>query len=1071
MKKKCILIFLLLGLVFNSFSQTTVIQGKITDDTGVGIPGAFVKHKQSNENAVADADGNYSIKIQNPQNAILIFSSIGFTTKEVGIENRININIELLNSVSKLNEVVITALGISREAKSLGYSRQGVNVEELTEARDPNIANMLAGKIAGLQLTTSGQPTGSSRIILRGVNSLTGENQPLWVIDGVPIDNTDGEIDDLDYGNGISNINPDDIASLEVLKGPNAAALYGSRAANGAILVTMKKGVDKGKFIGVSFGSNFMMSSVYQHLGYQNIYGEGNALRFVQSLNQIDPVLGVYRQGTFARSWGAPMLGQPYATFAGNIRTYVPQLDNIKDLYQTGFRATQNLSISKSDQTSSFRLSYTFANGNDVIDKQNLVKKHNVSLSASKDLRSYIKIETRLQYSVEGVQNRTSRALSPSSPLTTNVYLVRSVAANDFQPYKDENGKSFGRPLVGFDNPYWLINENYNEDDNSRIIGGITATIGITKFLKFRGQITADVQNGDGFVYRERDGIASPNGSYASYVQNIQNWNKEGLFMFKTTLSDFTLSANLGGNLRTSNTTRNTSSTSTLAAQDVMNISNAGGFVINRESISRLSVNSVYGTSTLGYKGYLYLDITGRNDWSSTLPKSNWSFFYPSVSTSFILSEAFELPELISYAKIRASVAKVGNIARPYNLFSAFNYGGNFNGTAYVDFDDTFRKKDLKPEQTKSTEMGIELNLFKKRISFDGTIYQTSTVNQIFASQVPSETGFRSSLINGGEIQNKGIELSLNSQVIKGKKFSWNLNLNYSMNRSKVIELAPGIDRFTLGNFGSLTVNAVVGQPIGVILGNDSYKATTGEVILRTNGIPYVQSLTNLGNFLPDWLGSVGSNFKYKSFDLGLNFGVKMGGDLFSFSNFTANTTGNTIQSLAGRDDWVFSTLVLGETGNELRGTTQINGLPYPDAARSKGIFYQGFYPLLDANGQIVYDANGRMMPGIKAQTYLLPQTYWQNTLQVQGENLFDASYIKLNQLILGYTLPAKLIKKTPFQTARLSLVGRNLWILYSNTPKGIDPESASSTGNLQGIENGGSLPYSTYGFDLKLTF
>jgi outer membrane receptor protein involved in Fe transport len=411
-----------------------------------------------------------------------------------------------------------------------------------------------------------------------------------------------------------------------------------------------------------------------------------------------------------------------------------------------------------------------------VIEKQNEQKKHNISLNASKNLNPQFKIDTRLQYSKDDVQNRTLRNLNANSPMATNVYLVRSIAIDDLKPWKDANGASYSLPFIGYENPYWNIYENYNEDTKSRFIGGLTATIGITEFLKFRGQISSDLSNGSGLAFIEKGGIASPTGSYRNFTQDNKIWNTEGLFMYDQKFSDFSITANFGGNLRSSNAYRTTAAVSTLAEQNVMNLSNAAGFIENDELLTRAKVNSLYGSTNFGYKNYLYLDLTARNDWSSTLPKSNWSFFYPSASLSYVISDALKLPKAISLAKIRGSIARVGNDADPYNLFSSFNYSGSFNGLSYVTFDNVYKNQNLKPEITTSTELGLDLDFFNRRLTLNGTVYKSSTVNQIFSSLVPSESGFSRSILNAGEIENKGIELSLLAKVFKGKRFSWDLN-------------------------------------------------------------------------------------------------------------------------------------------------------------------------------------------------------------------------------------------------------------------------------------------------------
>lgn len=1074
MKLKILMFLAIICMALVTQAQESIVTGKISGISGA-LPGAGILLKDSNTNTITNSDGEFIIVVPNVKTAVLIVSYVGYINQSVNVAGQLNLNIKMDEDVTALKEVVVvTALNINRKSKSLGYSRQSVDVDEMTRATDPNIANLLAGKVSGLQVITSGQATGSSRVVIRGVNSLTGNNQPLWVVDGVPIENTDGQNGNLDYGNGASNLNPNDIENLEVLKGPNAAALYGSRAANGAILVTTKKGKINSKYFGVSINSNFMMQTISEFPAYQNIYGEGGNGRIATGgINSLDPFLNVVRMGTNTVSWGAPMLGQPFSTYAGTLKTFDPQPNNISDLYKTAFTSTQNVSLDKSDKISSFRLSYTLTNSNDILENQNFRTKHNIAINSSREFKPYFKIDTRLQYTNDLVRNRVFRNMDVNSPMNSHIYLTRSTAVSDMIPWADEYGNAFNSTNNNsLENPYWLMNENYNEDSNNRFIGAVTATLGIVKGLKFRGQVAPDMTFGNGFVYIERGATRNRFGNFRNFTSNNQTWNTEGLFMYNQKINKFALTANLGGNLRSSINYGAASSIASLAEQNKMTISNTSGIAFTQESSVRYKVNSLYSTATLGYNDFLFLDLTARNDWSSSLSKENRSFFYPSASLSFVFSEKFPIPG-IQFGKFRASIAKVGNDPNPYSLYSNYNNVGSFLGIALADYDDVYRLNSLKPEITTSSEFGLELKFLKGRLSFDGTIYNSTSKNQLFQAQKARETGFTSFLMNAGEIYNEGAELSITGKIIKNRDFSWDLVANWSTNKNKVIELADGIQRLQIGGSINMSVNAEVGKPIGTLRGNDIYRASTGEVIINpSNGRTYFDQDVYLGNYLPKWLASLGSTFKYKNFDLNLNFNMRWGGQIYSSSNHKANQSGNTIASLEGRDEYLFSSLILGESGNELQGYTQIGGYAYPDADRKKGIMTEGNYPLLDENGAIVYDANGRIMPGGKAQYWANPQVYWNFMDNRNSINIFDSSFIKLNQLIFGYTLPSKwLNKKTSLQNAKISLVGRNLWIIYSKTPKGIDPESSNSTGNAQGIEAGGSLPYATYGIDFKISF
>lgn len=1082
MKKKLLLFLLAWCAICATYAQT--ITGKVTDENGQTLPGVSVSIRQTNRGSTTNALGEYSISVNDANTAVLAFSFIGYQSQDIKVSGRSIVNVQLAPAQSKLDEVVVTALGITRQSRSLGYSTQKVGVDEMTEARDVNITNLLAGKVAGLQLTTTGQPGSSTRIVLRGENSLTGNNQPLWVVDGVPISNDMGDSrgDNLDYGNGAADLNPDDIASIEVLKGPNAAALYGSRAANGAILVTTKKGKVGDKNLGVSVNQNTMIYTITEFPAYQNVYGEGRNSRLVADVNLIVPGTGAVNMGSYSPSWGAPMLGQPYNTYGGQPSNgYYPQPGNVKALYKNSITNISNISVSKADDVSAFRASYTYTRGNDVLENQNLSAKHNVNLSGSRKLGKLITLDTRILYTYEKVKNRTYRNLDPSSPMATYVYLPRSVDLSGMIPWKDAAGNAiqYGQ-LTDTENPYWSIYENQNEDAHNRLIGGLTATVRLSSWLNFRGQITGDMNFANAYQYKELGGRRTPNGYYGNSMQNVQNWNYEGLLMANRQLSpDFKLAANLGTNLASNNALSRTASINALLNHNMPSISNTRAVPVTNESLVRSRVQSIYGSATLGFRNLLFMDVTGRNDWSSTLPKGNNSFFYPSVSGSFIFTELLKDQRILSYGKLRASWAQVGNSAPAYFLQNTYTTPGTgvlFLGNPILFYGTQLKNADLKPEQTVSREVGIELT-FLDRLNLSATVYKSNSTNQIIQAQTPPETGFTTRVVNAGEMTNKGIEISVDGAVLRKKNFSWNVFANWSMNRNKVLSLVPGVDRLQLGQNLGVTVNAQVGQPYGLLLGNAPYMVGDTVLVNPTNGRLIIEANQSLGSYRPDWLGSIGSNFKYGRFDLSFLLTTKWGGRVYSASYGRANFAGTTIASLEGRDDYFFSSVILGENGNERQGIGQTVGTtvtPYIDAARPKGRQYKNsYFSLTDpVTGAIIYDKNGRRIPGkpnnIWAEPQLLAGDY---VLNNTPDITFDATSVKLTELIFGYTLPPQVLGRTGIKSARLALTGRNLWTIYKKTPQGIDPDAANSTGNAQGIEAGGSFPFAQFGFDLKLSF
>lgn len=1061
-----------------AFAQKATVKGKVLDENNQPLPGAAVYIKGTGTGVLSLDDGSYTIQVPDQSKNILVASYTGYFSKEAAVNGITTHTFLLLRNAVKLKDVeVVSALGLSRQSKTIGYSQQSVDPERLTEARDVNIAAALAGKVSGIQVTTSGQPTGSVRIVIRGDNSITGNNQPLWVVDGVPIDNSMGDgRNNLDYGNGAADLNPDDIANIEVLKGPNAAALYGSKAANGAILITTKKGKSKEDgSLGVSVNQNMMWYTISEYPAYQNVYGEGNAFRTVQNTNNIVPGTNAINMGTGTRSWGSPMLGQPYNGYDGKPHGYYPQPNNIKDLYQSSFTNVTNVSVGKSDERSNFRASYTYTDGNDVLAKQNVRKKHNFNLNSSRRLGKKVNLDARLMYTLDKVKNRTFRNMDPQSPMNAYIYMLRSIDEKALSPWRDAAGNAFsyGAQGDGYENPYWAIYENENEDIKHRVIGGTTLTIDLMEGLKFRGQISIDLTFGSGFVYREPGSRQSKLGSYSQFTQQNQTWNTEGLFMYtKKWGKEFSLNVNLGANFMSANQLFRQASVSSLLNHDMPSIANSNAYPVAQENLGRNKTHSVYGSATVGFRDFLFLDITSRNDWSSTLPEANRTFFYPSVSGSFLFSQFLpEEQDIISYGKLRASWARVGNDASAFNLQSMFNYGGLFLGNPWLDFENLRKNPALKPERTTSMETGVDISFFKDRLSVSTSFYKSNTVDQIMRAQVARESGFTEQIVNAGEIQNTGVELSIKGTPIRSKKFTWDVMLNWSKNENLVVSLTPGVNRYTLGSWYVMTSNAEVGKPYGVLRGNAAYYSGDTMMINITNGRPYFEPNGYLGNFRPDWIGSISNTFKYKGFDLSFLVTVKWGGDIYSVSNHKANVTGNTIQSLLGREDFYYSSLILGESGDEQNGIG-LFGNSYQDKNRPKGIKYPGYNPVLNAQGAPVIGKDGRYIALKPNESWQSPQAYWQNMDNDMGNNLFDASNIRLSEVVMGYNFNGSNWLRNKFiRGARIALVGRNLWTIMKHTPRGIDPEAANTTGNAQGIEQGGSFPYATYGVDLKFNF
>lgn len=1076
----CLTLLMVTVTIFTqAYGQTLNIKGIVTDDNKKPMNGVSIMIKGTATGVATKSDGSFSLNVNSAEDLVLVASHSGYIRREIPVTGAAIIQIVLSPIAQNMDEVVVvSALGLTRKAKSVTYSSQSVDADRLTEARDVNIVNGLMGKVAGLQVTTTGQPGSSSRVVIRGEGSITGNNQPLWVVDGVPIANNISERNNLDYGNTAADLNPDDIESIEVLKGPNAAALYGSMAANGAILVTTKKGKPGDKSLGVSLNQNMMWYTITEFPAYQNIYGEGGGGRLVGNANQLFPGTGGINMGTNERSWGAPMLGQPYNDFAGKPIPggYSPQPNNITDFYKSSLTNTSNIAISKSDAVSSFRLSYTYTKSDDVLQNQNKRNKHNLNLYATRKLGNKVTIDARLLYTMDDMKNRTYRNLNNSSPMSAYIYLARSANLSAFTPWKDANGNAAG--TGGFsntENPFWMIYENENGDTRNRYIGGVTATVELAKGLRFRGQATGDIGTFQGFEYRELGGLRQRDGFFSNRMQEERNWNFEAMLQYNRKFgTDFTLNANAATNIATYNAVIREAFMDRLLVHDKPSMANANTTPRASESLGRRQVGSVYGNATVGYRDFLYLDVTGRADKSSTLPKENNTYFYPSAGLSFIFSNFIKNKDLISYGKIRASWAKVGNSAPPNSLTTNWSNGGLFLGNPTFNFATRLNNFELQPEQTVSREIGVELGLFKQRVNITATVYQANSTNQIITANTPTETGFQQRVVNAGEMRNRGIELTASVNVIRKKNFSWDIRANWSKNDNLVISLVDGVPTLNLGSNLGATINAVVGKPYGVIMGTIPYYV--GDTMLvQSSGRLYPDVNKYVGVYRPDWLGSIGSTLRYKAFDLSFLVNVKWGGSLYSASYGRANGQGTTLESLEGRDEWLRSILILGENGDERMGIGQQVGstrVPYADD-RKKGRKYPlSYFPLLDANGVAVLDKNGRMMVGKPNNIWSEPQLLAGDFTVNNTEYItYDASAIRLTELVFGYTVPTKVFKNGFIKGVRAAIVGRNLWLIYRNTPRGIDPESANTSGNAQGIESGGSFPYAQYGFDVKVNF
>lgn len=1031
----CLLLFTALFITCLQAQQVN-ITGKVTaavDGTPLqGVTVAVNSSAGEKSAVITNPKGEYTIAV-NSRAKELIFSYVGMQTVTERINNRTVINVTMSVQTGDLEQVVVTALGIKRETKALTYSQQGVDMNELNETKGTNIINSLSGKVAGLQVVPAGFNTGSARVVIRGNTSLTGNNQPLFVVDGMPIDNAAGDAGSLDYGNNAADINSEDVESIQVLKGPNAAALYGSRAANGVILITTKKGTNKFK---VTLNSTVMSQKLVEFPEYQNAYGVGTSF-YIDNTHRIPMASVNYR------SWGSPMMGQPYVALNGETKPYLPHPNNVQDFYNSATLITNAVSVEGGNAMNVYRLGYTNYNGTSVVKGFNEAKKHNLEFRLQNNFASWITLDSKIGYIRDIVDNRQYSNANGRNPTNLYGHMARSTDLPELLPYKDEaTGMEIGTHR-NFSNPYWVINENPNKDVKDRVIATFSPEIKLTSWAKFTGRLGADIYWWDGYEFNNIGSVVASNpfGFMRTFNTKQQNFNVEGIFSLNKKLNDFSIVTNLGASSFSSDYERREERINSLLQPGLINLSNAREYPLVSQNMRSKQINSVFGSASFGYRNFAFIDVTGRNDWSSTLPASNNSYFYPSIGGTLILSDLLHMNnKIVSLAKLRASVAVVGNDTDPYRLDQTYSFNGFLNNAPLASLSTTMNNPDLKPERTSSYETGFDLRMFKNRLSLSGTYYNSSTTNQIITAQLPTSSGYQQRIYNAGRIDNWGYEAVASGKIVDGKKFKWESGINFSKNNSKVVELIEGIDRFQLNNNSSyIYVYAEVGKPYGNMRGLGVARDSIGRRLIEDGGNLLIKDNDReFGPSTPDWLAGFNNSFRYGKFDVGFLVDVRMGGMLYSGTYSRMLTNGVVAETLYGRDDYYMHSVIFGESSSELRG----------------GAVWDAYY------------TNGN-----KNTKFSTPQNYEYARPNFAEFVMFDASFVKLREVTAGYTFDGKQLKKTPFKSARVSLAGRNLAIFHRNTPVGIDPEATSTSGNGQGIENGALPPNSIYGFNVRLSF
>ncbi len=1054
-------------------AQTRAVTGTVTNNQdGTSLPGVSIIIKGTSTGTATDIDGNYTINVQGPE-TVLVFSYIGFSTEETTVGNRSVVDISLAEDASELGEVVVTALGIERNVKALQYSVTTVGGENLTEARENNIANQLAGRVAGVNVSNvASGPAGSSRVIIRGNTSLQGNNQPLYVIDGIPMDNTNfgqaGVWGGADQGDGMSSINPDDIASMTVLKGASAAALYGARAANGVINIVTKRGTAR-KGIGVEFNSNVVFERINNQTDLQQEYGSGRFQGDLDTGAAQRPMTTQQGYDWGTQAWGPKFDGGNVVHFDGVTRPYSHAGDNWNRFYQTGAAWTNSISLAGGGENQTFRFNATDLRSSAVIPNSGF-DRMNISLATNGKFGKRLTFDAKVLYSQEEAKNRPFLSDSPNNAFQSIFALPGDVNVLDGRG--DPN--KLGAIPVGTDpallstwgfgegeeylmvnnpwgqNPYWATHQVSVGDIRDRIITSGSMRYDITDFLYISGRAGMDwftrrfsslIPQGTGHTR---------NGTMSEGENRVREINLEAMLGFNKMFGNIGVNAFVGANrMRRSN--------ETISA-------NGQGFnvpffhAINNTIIrnfgygySGSGINSVFGSAEVSYKNFLFLTGTARQDWFSVLDPANNSILYPSIGASFVFTDAInDLPNWLSFGKLRASWAQVGSatvgpyqIANVYSLLGAPAVNFEGNNVPMASFATaqgaagTIPNRDLRPLTSTEREFGLDIRLWQNRLGIDLTYYHQKSTDDQLNAQVSRASGFGSTLVNLGEMENKGIEMLLTGSPIRGA-FNWDVSFNIARNRNRVISLIEGNDILNVDEPRTRTVFVQhrTGLPFGVIAGWVQMRSPDGQLVFEPNGAPVQSSqMEVIGNGVPDWTGGINNSLSFKNFNLSFLVDFRLGGDLYSGTNLRLTQWGLHKQTLQGR------------AGEEPLSVS--------------GVVNSG----TDADGDPIYEAFSKTLTPGEAQNY------W-NQLgnRVQDRFMYDGSFAKLRQINFGYSFPARMLGRTPFQSLSLSFVGRNLAIIWKNV-ENIDPEANYSSGNAQGLDYFGMPQTRNYGFNLRATF
>ncbi len=1041
------------------FSQSRQVSGIIKNSKGDPVPSASVQQKGTKNGVIADDGGRFTISVTG-NDPVLVISSVDFSTIELAIGTASSYDVVLQES-GTMAEVLITALGISRKERSLGYSTQQLKGENLTLTKEQNVIGSLSGKIAGVQVTGASGASlgGTQKIKIRGVNSLGGTDQPLIVVDGTPISNANyASNDKADFGNLAQDINPEDIESINVLKGPAASALYGIRGQFGVIMITTKKGKKGARRVNVELSSAFSIEKAGNFFPLQNLYGGGSS-----QVWRTLPNGEKYVDMSIDESWGPRMDGTPVRHVFSfypqdpeykKLMPFIPQPNNIEDYYRTGNNINNGIVISGGNENTTFRLSFNDARIQGV-EPNTWLRRNNLGLSAGMDLTKKLNITANINFATNNAQRPTQGSEYGARYMVQ--WFQRNVDMKRLKEYKYGDGtfknwnlnRPSGNDMTNFNplywnNPYFEVYENPSNDARDRFFGNIGVTYQLFTGLKVSGFIRSDLYTQSIEERSAFGGRRLP--SYSSGKYQNREFNYEFLAQYEKKWGDLSMDANVGGNLYKRRYTEVTGAT-------VGGLVSPGNYTlaasVDRPAVSsyllRKELRSIYAMVSFGYKNIYYLDASFRNDNSSSLPVNNNSYSYPSVSGSVVFSEMLKWKPL-SFGKIRLSFAKAGSDLSPYQTSFVYSLGTVYTSTPTIptlSVPDNLANPNIRPAFANSYEAGLDLQFFKNRFGIDLTYYVQKNKDQIIPLDVSGASGYGSTTINAGLIQNKGIEITLTGTPFRGKHFGWDATFNFSRNRNMVVELAPGINTFAYSSttYSSVTsfLNSYVGMPYGSLIGKAYQRdAKTGMILLGTNNMPlYTDATYNFGTVLPDYTGGFQNTFRIFGFEVSANIDFQSGGQFFSRTKMLLAKTGMAVETAALNDKGInIRESIANGGGFHIYGVSQATGLP------------------VDA--------------------YVDARTYYRTTLgtHVYEEWVYDASYIKLRELRISYNFPKTMLGKLPFQSVRVALIAHNPAMLWQKAPKGLDPSELSSGGqSISWYESGQANTVRSYGVNLNFNF